>query len=327
MRMNRTRIGSPLGVILLALLGGSTALACNIPVFRYALERWSPDQCEVVVFHDGPLSAEPRQQLDRLRFDSREQPRDYLKITLAGLQDPAAPHQDLWTAVKADAKSLPYAVVRTTLGPGRVVNGWHGPLSEVDHAGVIQSPARRELSQRLLAGHAIVWLIIGSGNDQRNADAREMLESNFESLADKIELPEGIGLPGSELHSEVPLLLRYSTLEIDRSNPDERFLIKLLSSFQLDAFDDGEPLIVPVFGRGRALEVIPAVDLTPRLMEDLTRFLSGACSCQVKEQNPGFDLLLAVDWNTELFGEVGPPPPRTTRDQQGPILLTIPPGN
>ena len=67
--------------------------------------------------------------------------------------------------------------------------------------------------------------------------------------------------------------------------------------------------------------------MSGRLMEDLTLFLSGACSCQVKEQNPGFDLLLSADWNAELFGEgVDPPAPRTTRDRDSPTLLTIPPG-
>ena len=30
--------------------------ACNIPVFRYSLERWKPDNCEVIVFHDGELT-------------------------------------------------------------------------------------------------------------------------------------------------------------------------------------------------------------------------------------------------------------------------------
>ena len=31
--------------------------ACSVPVFRYALERWQPGAFEVVVFHDGLLSA------------------------------------------------------------------------------------------------------------------------------------------------------------------------------------------------------------------------------------------------------------------------------
>ena len=41
-------------VLLIAL--ATTAYACNIPVFRYALERWRPDACELIVFHDAELS-------------------------------------------------------------------------------------------------------------------------------------------------------------------------------------------------------------------------------------------------------------------------------
>src|SRR5262245_34589200 len=42
--------------VLLLLLAGS-ATACNVPVFRYALERWPADPYEIVLFHHGPLSA------------------------------------------------------------------------------------------------------------------------------------------------------------------------------------------------------------------------------------------------------------------------------
>jgi hypothetical protein len=142
-------------------------------------------------------------------------------------------------------------------------------------------------------------------------------------------LPEGIGLPGSELYSEVPLFLKFSLLELDRNDPSEQFLLRVFKNFQPAAFEAGEPLLVPVFGRGRALEVIPADDCNPSLIGDLTAFLCGACSCQVKEQNPGFDLLLAANWDRDLFGEDAPLPPPAKAVGEGdrqPVLLTIPPG-
>ena len=101
----------------------------------------------------------------------------------------------------------------------------------------------------------------------------------------------------------ISLLLQFSVLEIDPSNPKEQFLARLLTGFQAEAAASGEPLIAPVFGRGRALKVVPASQLDAELMEDLTVFLCGACSWQVKEQNPEFDLLLSTNWNTVLFSE------------------------
>ena len=41
-------------------LAAGPASACNVPVFRYALERWKPDAYEVHVFHKGPLSERDR---------------------------------------------------------------------------------------------------------------------------------------------------------------------------------------------------------------------------------------------------------------------------
>jgi hypothetical protein len=317
-------------LLAVALLAVSSALACNIPVFRYALERWRPDQCEVVVFHRGGLSEDQESLLKKLVTPpSREGAYKSVKIVRCDLQTPS-PYLETWEQLQVQAAQLPYVVVRTQVSQGRIVNGWHGAL-EGENAEqlttVFESPARTELSRRLLSGHSIVWLMIGSKEEAQTKAAKQALEDGFAALADKIQMPEGIGLPGSELHSEVPLLLKYSVLKIDRDDAKESFLVRLFAGFHPDVFAADEPLIVPVFGRGRALEVIPASDLTPGLMEDLTIFLSGACSCQVKEQNPGFDLLLSVDWDTELFGEGAEPPPvRTTRDREKPELLTIPPG-
>lgn len=309
----------------------AVACACNIPVFRYALERWKPDPCEIVVFFEDELTASQQRLVDSLTPDARTRAAlANVKLIQTNVNDASASHNSLWQTLSADNDAtLPYVVVRTKLGPGRLINGWHGPLQSIADNNLLQSPARTELSRRLLAGHSIVWILITSEDAKKTESARQLLKQNLRPLANKIELPDGIGLPGSELHSEIPLLLEFSLLEIDRNDPKEEFLVDLFTGFQPEAVADGQPLIIPVFGRGRALEVIPASEMTPSLMEDLSGFLSGACSCQVKEQNPGFDLLLSVDWNTALFGEgQQPPPERTTRDrQQAPVLLTIPPGN
>ena len=45
-------------VTLLLLLSLASALACSVPVFRYALEKWPADAYPATVFHRGPLTAE-----------------------------------------------------------------------------------------------------------------------------------------------------------------------------------------------------------------------------------------------------------------------------
>ncbi len=323
-------------------LGALTAHACNIPVFRYALERWRPDVSEFVLFHRGPLNDATRAQIDQFKQRTSAAGAN-VNVALVDLEDAsqtsatnseparlAESRRELWEKLNQDRHELdlPYLLVRLPHARGPLT-AWHGPLATALETALVDSPARSELSKRLLKGDSIVWLLIRSPEETRNAPLRQLLLEQCRVLSSKIQLPEGIGLPGSELFSEVPLFLKFSVLEIDRHDEHEQFLLNVFENFQPDAFSNGEPLLIPVFGRGRALEVIPADGIDERLIGDLTAFLCGACSCQVKEQNPGFDLLLSANWDRELFGDNAPlPPPAKSvgEGDRGPVLLTIPPG-
>jgi len=350
---DRERIGHVLGVIrpsrgawavVVALLvlscGVGEVKACNIPVFRYALERWLPDNCEVVILYDQQLTEAQQKQVAQMRRLGKKQggPAN-ANVILAplggstdkrGLQD-ASNHDARWAQILDQDKDaqLPHVMIRTKLGKGRWINHWHGALDAEVPVQIWDSPVRSELRRRLLSGHAIVWIMLAGDEEAKNRAVRDELTGQFQTLASRIELPEGIGLPGSELYADVPLTLKFSLLEIDPKDEREQFLIRLFSGLQPQAFERREPLLIPVFGRGRALEVIPAGDLSESLVENLTRFLSAACSCQVKEQNPGFDLLIQSDWEAELFGEDGiRPPDRSAQEGRNrpPIVLSVPPG-
>jgi hypothetical protein len=311
----------------------AVAVACNIPVFRFALERWKPDSCEVVVFHKSTMAGDDEKFVGELEAASLAKDGDAnLNVIRCDLNtNTDQEFNELWLAIseKTDAK-LPMLVARSLKGRGKTINHWHGSLKDARAAELLQSPIRTELSKRLQSGDAIVWLVINSSDEKRTAAAKELLSQQCKKLPGKIELPEGIGLPGSELYSEVPLLLQFSILEMDASDPKEQYLVRQLTGFQTEAFAAGEPLIVPVFGRGRSLEVIPGSQLTGELIHDLTEFLCGACSCQVKEQNPGFDLLLSTNWNVALFGEDSEGPPSEAAEGSGqkkrPELVPIPSG-
>ncbi len=326
--------------LLALLLFSSTAAACNIPVFRYALERWTADPVEVLVFHRGPLAAAHREQIQAWQTLAADRSQANLQVvlhdvaTFDSVSQAAEPSsgRDVWQGLpEASRNTLPCVVARSRHGRGQIINHWISPLDEATRR-LTDSPVRSELIRRLQKGHAVVWLLVRppEADQKKLAATRTLLEDQCRKLPDVLELPEGIGLPGSELFSEIPLLLKFSVLEVDAADPQEAWLVRQLSGVQPDAWNAGETLAVPVFGRGRALEVIPSSQLTSDLVHDLTQFLCSACSCQVKEQNPGFDLLLHTDWNRVLFGEDGqlPPPPEPgTRSQNAtPNLLPIPPG-
>ncbi len=57
-----------------------------------------------------------------------------------------------------------------------------------------------------------------------------------------------------------------------------------------------EPMAFPVFGRGRVLYALIGKGINAGTIEQACRDLTGPCTCQVKDQNPGTDLLMAVNW-------------------------------
>lgn len=329
MHSNRIRANCILATLTLSALA-IPAIACNIPVFRYALERWSSDEIKVTVFHDSSLLAKQLSSIDSLRSAATSGGGN-ANILVETVSTESIPRtlQSLWEQVRKEASSdlnSPIAVAHGKHRKGPFI-AWVGSLVDASST-LVDSPVRQKLAKRLLAGDAIVWLVIEAKNSDESSARIAQLQDQVKKLASQIELPEGIGLPGSELFSEVPLLLQHSILKIQRDDPNEKFLLGIFQGFQPEAYERGEALYVPVFGRGRALEVIPESQLDDALARDLTQFLCAACSCQVKEQNPGFDLLLNVDWDLELFGEGGEKPPASEKGlgQQKKVLLQIPPG-
>jgi hypothetical protein len=280
-------------------------------VFRYALERWPSDLYVATVFHRGELSESDTATVAALRSQSvREGGTANIDIRLCDVAGPLDNDAgELWEQQPADAP-LPRLVLRTPLVKGRRLVVWTGALAEFDAAQVFDSPARARLVERLFAGDSVVWIVFtpeGVESEEKVA----FLTRELDRLGNELPLPDGIGLPGSEVYSDVPLTLRFSVVSVRMGDEQERFLESLLRAFAPGAAAD-EPLAVPLYGRGRALAVVPLADVDVPLIEDLSRFLSGPCSCQVKEQNPGFDLPLAVAWDARLFPDATPPPDTAT---------------
>jgi hypothetical protein len=56
------------------------------------------------------------------------------------------------------------------------------------------------------------------------------------------------------------------------------------------------PILFPVFGRGRVLGSVFGKELNAGTIFEVAHFLCKECSCQLKELNPGMDLLIQADW-------------------------------
>ena len=128
--------------------------------------------------------------------------------------------------------------------------------------------------------------------------------------------------------SGLELKIEFAMVTVQRDDPKEQFLLNMLLNSEPDLADLNEPMAFPVIGRGRVLYGLVGKGINAQTIAAASRFLVGPCSCQVKNQNPGFDLLLAKDWDMKLFGTKASPATTASaaKTDQKPVLLAIPPG-
>ncbi len=313
---------------LLLLLGfAGWADACNVPVFRYALERWRPDAYRATLFHRGPLSAAEQAMAEGLGQGEKQSPTNLSVRLLDVDQLDNDADRALYAAQKSP--SLPWLVVQYPQASRMEQPIWTGALTAEAVPRLAISPLRMELVRRLAAGQTAVWLMLECGDPTKDDQVAEQLETELGKLAMTLKLPELTASPDDSLLSDAPLKVEFSLLRVPRSTKAEQPLVELLLHAEPDLKDFAEPMVFPVFGRGRALLPLIGAGITTDNILESASFLVGACSCEIKELNPGFDLLLAADWQALLFNGATPPksevvqPVATTGE---PVLVAIPPG-
>ncbi len=304
----------------------SSLMACQVPVFRYALERWSPDQYRILVLAEGPLDAEHQAALKTMEDTSKLSAQATIKVHDVSTTKDAFVKQ-LWKGRERGSGPLITVLYpeRSSINAEQVACS--SPLSAQSVAQFVNSPARNEIIQKLSEGHSAVWIFLESGDAAKDQSAlrrlQEQLEKDTEWL--KLPTPEEMEITPELLESaKIKLQVQFSVITVRRDDLKEQFLIDCLLNSESDLRDYDEPMAFPVFGRGRVLYAVVGQGIAADTIRKASSFIVGPCSCQVKEQNPGFDLLLRCDWD-ELVGEtfISEPIPEGGSE---PKLLTIPAG-
>jgi hypothetical protein len=274
--------------------------ACSVPVFRYALERWVPDFYGVVVFHRGPLSEEYQSLVDRM--DPNKLPSDQFvnfAVTTVDLAEASEPEAiELWEAQETEV--VPWMMVSFPWSRLAPDSAWAGPLTDANVDRLVDSPIRREVARRLLKGDSAVWVLLESGDSDQDDLALERLDSRLEHLTTTLELPV---LNPADIEEglisidEDQLKIAFSTIRLSRQDPVEEFFVRMLLGSEDDLDEYDEPIAFPIFGRGRVLYGLVGDGIAPEVIDEACVFLTGSCSCEVKEQNPGVDLVMSVDWD------------------------------
>ncbi len=284
--------------------------ACSVPVFRYALERWQPDLFQALVLYKGELSDGQKKSLEA--FDRSEgKSQANLELVMVDLDD--SPPPELLTLLEQQKEtSLPRILLMPPPFRGEASPLWSGALEDktalAAFNNIVDSPVRRKIVKRLLAGDSAVWLCIESGDKKQDDPAFEIVEKHLKKLQKEMKLPEqdpkDLEDPSSQVRFEkLPVHIAFSTIRISRSDPLEKGLISQLMKTEDDLLkESGKPMVFPVFGRGRALWAYIGAGINEDNLAEAAQFLIGPCSCEIKNQNPGSDLLVVADWEGELEG-------------------------
>ena len=239
------------------------AHGCTIPVFRFALDRWAADPLVLELPAGLAATKQARDLLRPLRANGQ-----------ANLVIREVPEEG------AEAKLL--------LPEGQPPPVWQGPLNETTLAALLDSPARQELARRILQGESVVWLLVDRG-DAGAEERLQHLEGRLRFLEQVAALPpQDPNDPSSQLGPGPELKLDFSLQRVDAGDPREPVFVYMLAGPETALAASGQSFAAAVFGRGRVLTALPLEELDDQTLEDVSMFLIGRCSCQVKNQNPGW---------------------------------------
>ena len=313
----RGRLVAGLGLLLAA---ASVAWACRTPVYRYAMYNSAPAPYRVFCFAKGPLGEEDRKVQQALRNKEDDGPQVNAVFQAV---DPEKKEQldrlpDLvrkaWQAQPA-GKRAKYLVFTPLGAPLHA-----GTLTPQAVRQLVESPARHRLGQLLHAGNAGVLVLLTGKDAARNREIEKLIDVAALAVSSgQVAVTGAVG--GADAPEAAPAAkmgddngdarsqdaqrnapLKIARLTVSRTDPAESWLVRMLMLVEpdLEQYAD-EPLVYAVYGRGRAMPPLAAKGINADNLEECVSFLAGACSCQLKDENPGVDLLMR--WNWEATAE------------------------
>ncbi len=267
-------------VLMLLSLGPQRAFACSIPVFRYALDRWPADAYRLEV---SAADAKDEAVAKFLRNLGTSSP-----YNIEGVRLPAE-------------ATGPSRLLAPAGKDGQRAEVWSGALNAEILGQFVNSRIRQRLVEDMLAGTSGVWVFVESGDKAADDVAVAKLEKRLRYLENVAQLPRiDPNDPTSKLGPGPKLQVKFTVERVTKADANEAMFLKMLAGSKATEEMTKGSWLAAVFGRGRVLGSWPVTGFGDEQVEEVCLFLLGACSCQVKNLNPGWDLLLSADWEAGL---------------------------
>jgi hypothetical protein len=264
-------------------------------VFRYALERWRPDPYKGIYIYRNEIGEKDRVLLKQLK-DASSNAESPLNLIIREVDVDSFSEEKLTQLLQGPVPdTLPVLSIWYPDQMGKNPPIWSEQLTPSLAKGLAQSPKRQQIAESLIKGESVVWVFIPSGNVKKDERAKTLIEQELDVAVQTYSKMPFTIMSGAK---QKKLSYGFPILTVSPDDPAERLFIDMLLKSESDLYEHtDEPMVFPIFGRGRALGCLFGEYITEKNIQEASALLSGACSCEVKALNPGVDLLIAAPWD------------------------------
>jgi len=305
--------------LLLATAMPTPAICCETPVCRYAMYNWPRSPFYVVYFHQGEISeqdAAANKLLEEMGEIGPTGPNLVFKAIDVNDEEQLKQIPEFFNEARKE-------LVKGTDPTHMIFPPWFtDPMVErLDEAAVktmADSAMRKRIGELFNEGNSTILIVLTGPDEEANAKA-EKVAAEVVTAAATGEVPmaedadEYYEEPTSEEDAaadaeadteaeqkEAEPKLKVAVLKVARTDPAEQWLVRTLLSVESDLRGpefEKDAMVFAVYGRGRAMPPYVGKGITTENLIECVAFLAGPCSCMVKDQNPGVDLLTTWDWD------------------------------
>jgi hypothetical protein len=273
-----------LGYFTIFLVCGRGLYACSTPVFVYARERWEPDKYHIEIAYDTALNPALQNTVEMLATPATKE-KEAANLEVHELKRP-----------NVSVKPQNDTPMLRVYYPGEIGSKepfWTSHCDNDSIKKILDSPLRRKIVSELTGGTSGVWVFIESGQREKDEELFELLKKQLTEFTKNPKPME----ESDQKAAAGEITISFSILSVSRNDLEEFFLIKNLIGTEADLKDIKEPMVFPIFGRGRVLYALIGDGINPSMIRRACEYITGVCNCEVKKDSPGVDLLLKADWS------------------------------
>ena len=176
------------------------------------------------------------------------------------------------TILKNDIDKPHYALIYRN----RVFSKYYNS-SEIQHIAI--SPMRNRIAAELMSGKLCVMLYLKTGDPEKDDPVLHLINKT---------------VTASPFREIIPVI------ELDRNSVEEKHFVSMLLNVESDLKDINEPMLFGIFARFKALEPLVSKGITGENINLMIDFLTADCSCLIKDDMPGTDILYTNNWENPL---------------------------